>query len=292
MDVAEFMDYRKHIDYVVDTFGQWVGVCDEEGWPLLELPPTISLSASETRGASSSVEATVRLDAGHPLLQEFIGKGLGEMKGGKLELAGSAARLLVVQRPGARLAYQATIGVASGVSGPSELNIRGVDLLEGLSAWPCPSIPLEWTKAKFSSWNTDASGAEYSKPRELARVEFGTAVDGYTVDGPAVSVLRTLIQDSLDAVNALCGWSDDPHMVVDFSGVGVDTSPRVLVRTSDDVVWDTIADVAQSAGVTVLVDLWWPGDDPVQVRQGRDPARYRAVDLGKPMQVVRVEVTE
>lgn len=289
MDVGEFLEYRKHIDYVVSTHGQWVGVCDEEGWPLVEVPPAAVVSAPELRGDVSAVEVTVPVDPAHPLVREFIGDGLGEARGGRLELRGAATRLLVVVREGARWAYQCTVAVASGSGGPHELVIRGVDLVDGLSTWPCPSIPGEWSRASFSEWRTDASGVEYEKPRELARVEFATAVDGYTVDAPAATAVRTVVQDSLDAVNTLCGWSDDPHMVVDFPDV-VDESPRLLVRTDDSSVWDTVAAPAQSAGLTVRVVLWWPGDDPVRVRLGRDPLVFSTRSFDRPMQVVRVGV--
>lgn len=287
-----FPDYKRHIDHVVATHGQWVGLCDEEGWPIADITPVVALSAPEIRGDTASVEATVAVEPSSPLVAELIGDGLSApLEDGQLTLAGEKARLLVVQRPDRRVAYTVTHTVAAGVSGPSQLTIHGVDLIEGLTMWPCPSIPAEWGRAKFSEWDTDASGQKYATSRELARVEFGTAVDGYTVRGPAVTVVRTLIQDSLDAVNDLMGWRERPHMVVHWPDE-VDESDELLIRTSDDTVWETIAAPAHAAGLTIHVDLWWPGDGDFRFRAFRDPDIFVEASADFPIQLVTVEVTK
>lgn len=299
MDVAGFLNYRKHIDYVVSTQGQWVGLCDDEGWPICDVTPIVSMTTAETRGAVASCEVTVAVDSDSVLVDELVGAGVsGGVDRGRLKVAGSKARLLVIQRQGRRMAYTVTHTVASGTAGPTSLTIHGVDLLEGLSAWPCPSVAIGWENAVFKQWDTDASGEKYSTPRALARLEFGTSAWGHTSDGKAKSTIRRVIQDSLDAVNRLMGWVDDPHMVVAWPD-DEDTSERVLIRRNDDSVLDTVAAPARNAGVTVSVDLWWPGDPALRVRtmraiDGEDgqlvsPAEFSEFTPLKPMQVVTVK---
>ncbi|OFQ34014.1 hypothetical protein HMPREF2943_03100 [Corynebacterium sp. HMSC072D12] len=291
MDLKAFAEIRKRIDYTVSTREQWVGICNEDGWPIMDITAIANVSASETRGETASCEVAVEVPEGSRLIDELVGSDTGINKTGELEIAGAAARLLVVQRAGMRMAYTITHTVATGKTAPTQLTIHGVDLIESLAAWPCPTIPLQWQNASFTQWTTDASGQEYTTTRELARVEMGTAADGYTVDGPAAATVRTLIQDSLDAVNTAMGWADSPHMVVDFP-MGEDTSPRLVIRTNDDTIWETIAAPAHSAGLTISVDLWWPGDTPLRRRASRDPATYAEWSPTVPIQLVTVEVSQ
>lgn len=285
MDLAQ---WRKHIDAVVRDEGQWVGILDEEARPILDVTSIVSITAPEARLATSSVEVTVSVNdgAGMRLMEDLVADGLGQLDAEKrLVPASGPARFLCVARPGERLAYQVTHSVATGGLSPSQLTIHGVDLLDSLAWWPCPSIPATWAAAKFSTWVTDASGAVYAWPRRLAPVEFATAADGYTVRGPARDTIRHLIQDAYDAVNKAMGW-DVPHAVVDFYG-GPDTSPETIIRTDDSPIWDTIAEPAKQAGIAIEVDLWWPGDPPTRTRTA-DRKSTVATTWSHPMQIVRV----
>lgn len=282
-----FEDWLKHIEYQVSTAGQWVGLLDEECRPLCELPAWLSFTAPKTRLDVASVEARFPVQPGDRVLDELAADGLGEQDSeGRLVPNDGPERFLAVIRPGERRVFFITHAVVD--AGMSALKIQGSDLLEGLSFWPCPSTPHEWVESEFSDWSTDAAGGEYEKARRLARVKFGLRADGHTVDGPAVEVIRTVVQDSLDAVNDLMGWSDDAHMVVDFAAG--EPGPKVLVRTADDFVWDTISKPALDSGVSVTVTLWWPGDAPVRVRTSRDPDQFENKTWDRPMQVVRVEM--
>lgn len=285
MDLAQ---WRRHIDAVVRDEGQWVGILDEEGMPILDVPSIIRVTAPEARLATSSVEVAVSVHdgAGLRLMEELIADGLGRVDAEKrLIPASGPARLLCVVRPGERLVYTVTHSVASGGLSPSEVTIHGVDLVDSLAWWPCPSIPATWAAADFAAWTTDASGTQYRWPRRLALVEFATAADGYTVKGPARDTIRHLIQDSFDAVNTAMGW-DTPHAVVDFSG-GTDTSPETIIRTDDSPIFDTIAEPAKQAGIAIEVDLWWPGDPAITIRT-TDRTTTEATTWPYPIQIVRV----
>lgn len=289
----DFQNWLKHINHVVEQDGQWVGLLDEEGWPILGLPPVISLNATESKLSAESVECVVPLvgGAGRRVADELVAEDvLATDKAGRLLPAVGATRLLAVIRAGERRVFTVTHCVAEGEAVPSSLTIHGVELLDGLASWPCPSVPVVWSEVEYGPWSTDASGVEYERERQLAQVQFATRADGYTKKGPAVTVIRELVQDSFDAVNALHGW-DTPHAVVEFSA-GSDESKPVLIRGDDSTVWDTISEPARSAGVGVQVDLWWPGDPKVRVRTDRETGATALREWDVPMQVVRVEVVD
>lgn len=285
MDLAQ---WRKHIDQVLADEGEWIGVADEDGYPIYELVGEVSFPESHLQ--AESAEITVNVEPGDRVLDDLVGDRLGVMDdSGRLVPANGPTRLLVVERSGRRRAATITHTVATGGVTPSRLTIHAVDLLDGLSWWPCPSIPLEgWEMGKWEEWSTDASGEKYAQPRELAALKFATKLTNYAVRGKARSVLRDVVQDSFDAVNTLYGWGEDPHAVVDWSGPEDDTG-EVALRLTDDSVWDSIAETARSAGLGVYVDLWWPGDDWIMVRKGGDGGTFEDVAFPRPIQVVRIE---
>ncbi|MGV3071478.1 hypothetical protein ACEE90_03410 [Corynebacterium phoceense] len=287
----DFPQWRKHIDAVVADEGQWVGMLDENGVPMRDAGSIVSLSAPETRLATASLELVLAAGPGDPFVDELIAGGLGlQSATGTLLPAKGPTRMICVERVGRpRLPFTVTHSVVSGTAVPSQLTVHGVDTTDSLAWWPGVSIPMEWSNAKFSDWVTDASGTTYSKTRRLARVPFATKADGYTMRGQARTVIRNFIQDSLDAVNTLKGWTERPHMVVDFGGPA-DTSEELLLRTSDDYVWDTIAAPAKNFGLTVKVDLWWPGDPAVTVRTNRETGATATRTWPWPILIARVEL--
>lgn len=288
----ELSQWRDHIAVVVRDEGQWLGVLDEDGLPLYELGGVVSVSFPEQRLSASSVEVVLAVAPGDRVMDDLVGEGLGMQDAeGRLVPAAGATRLLCLVREGERRVATVTHSVADGTGGPSTLTVHAIDLIDGLSWWPCPSIPLEWVNTSWSEWSTDAAGVPYEQPRTLAQVPFATKAFRYTMDGKAVTVVRDLVQDSFDAVNELYGWVDDPHAVVEYTDEP-DTSKRVLVRVNDDPVMDTVGEACRSAGVDVEVRLWWPGDPAVRVRTARadgdSPARFEERVWPHPVQVVRV----
>lgn len=264
--------WRSHIDYVVATEGQWIGLLDEDGWPLLDFSAVVNVQAPETRMSASSVEVTVDVSAGggRRLLDELIADGLGKQEpNARLVPAVGAARFICLTRQaGERIVARVVHTVVAGGASPVTMTVHGTDLTEGLAWWPCPSAPQYWRNARFSDWTTDASYLQYRKARSLAKVQFSTDTLATTKRGTARDLIRDIIQDSFDAVNAARGWSGDPHAFVDYGQTGRDMSPEVLIRIDDSYVWDTVAPTALQSGVSIEVDLWWPGDAPVRVRSG------------------------
>lgn len=282
-------EWRTHIDQVVADEGQWLGIADENGYPIYELAGTGTFPSSFL--TAESAEVTVNVAPGDRVVDDLVGEQLGVTDAeGRLVPASGPTRLLVWVREGERLAATVTHTVASGGLSPTMLTIHAVDLLDGLAWWPCPSIPFEWERAEFKQWVTDESGTSYATPRQLARVHLTTKLDGYTVAKRARTAVRVLVQDSFDAVNTLLGWSD-PHAVVAFDG-GEDATPDVLIRVNDDPVLDTVQETCRQAGLSLRVGLWWPGDDPVAVRADHDGEATRSMSWPHPVQVVRVDVME
>lgn len=268
MDLA---NWRRHIDYVVATEGQWVGLLDEDGFPFLDFPALVHVQAPETRMASSSIEVAVDVSAGagRRLLDELVADGLGKQEpNARLAPAVRAARFLCVVRGTERLVARVVHTVVAGAASPTTATVHGTDLTEGLAWWPCPSAPTFWRGAKFEQWTTDASYIKYRTPRTLAQVQFSNDPLATTKRGTARDLIRGIIQDSFDTVNAARGWVADPHAFVDFTDQSKDTTPEALIRLDDSYVWDTVAPTAQQCGVSIQVDLWWPGDAPVRVRNG------------------------
>lgn len=280
----ELAQWRAHIDEVVASEGQWLGIADENGYPIYELGGVVSHSFPDVYLSDASVEVELSVSPGDRVVDDLIGEGLGvQDEQGRLVPAAGPTRLLVLVREGTRLAAFVTHSVVSGVSAPSRMVVHGAGLSDGLAWWPCPSVPLSWTGVEFKDFTTDASGVEYSKPRALTQVSFATRADGYTKHGPAATIVRELVEESFRAVNAAMGWGD-PHAVVEFPDE-VDSTPEAYIRVNDDPLWDTISGPAKTAGLVVVVELWWPGDPPVRVRES-DGFVTRSFDY--PVQVVRV----
>lgn len=288
MDLSQ---WRKHIDQVVKDEGQWVGVADEDGYPIYELTGKINFPESHLQAASA--EITVNVEPGDRILDDLVGDSLGQMDAaGRLVPANGPARLLVLVRPGERRAAIITHVVVTGQATPSQVTVHGVDLLDSLASWPCPSINLEgWEMAKWQQRKTDASGIRYGRVREMAQLQFATKLFRYAKRGTARDVLRVIVQDSFDSVNKLYGWDGEPHAVVVFGGAK-DSSGEVALRISDDSVWETIAETARAAGLTIDVELWWPGDPAIQVRADHDGKTTKAKTFAHPVQVVRIEQLE
>ena len=287
----ELAEWRRHIDQVVKDEGQWFGILNEDGYPIYEFGGIVNVSFPETRLAASSVEATVNVSPGDRILDDLVGEGLGEVDdAGRLAPANGPLRMLCQIRPGERQVAYITHTVVEGRGTPSTLTIHGVDLMDMLATWPCPSIPVEWGAHEFSEWTTDASNTKYTTPRTLAQLPFATKADGYTVSGSARDTVRHLVQDSFDAVNALYGWAD-AHAVVEFDGTS-DDSPRIVIRVNDDPVLETVAEPARSAGLGIEVRLWWPGDKPVNTRSETVRDGFDYSSWSTPKLIVRVYEVE
>ena len=97
-----------------------------------------------------------------------------------------------------------------------------------------------------------------------------TVADGGTVEGKAETIIREIITESLEAMFKVMGVSLDNAPVAVQQLSDSPHSPNVLIRPSDESLWDTIGQIAQQAGVNIRARMWLPGDTiPVLVGNRR-----------------------
>lgn len=269
---AEWDSWRKHTAAVAADYGLWVGLCNGYGEPVMDLPLT-TFNMTEAHLDPGNVEATVPTAGNtvpvHMASDLLIADNLGVQTEDTALVPNTndAWTIGIETATGERYGFPLQVPLASvDHAGPYAIELKGTGLAGALEWWPCPSVTATWGDVPYSEWVEDAAGP-YEKPRELAPVQMATVAWGHSDKGPAVTVIRNIIQDSLDAVNAAHGWSDRPHMVVEYSNVE-DTSPEVIIQRDDRYVWDTIADPARLTGTSITARLWWPGDEPILVRRG------------------------
>lgn len=297
---AQWREERAHIDRVVETDGEWVGILDGEGEPLWELEAfEYDVSTRNLDVAEGTLTVPVVTGDGtfHPLVTAFFGAGFGTDAGAILQPGENLGYMLCVQKPGgiegrmvSTISYPT---LEPGPDGePATLTFETMELLGELNFVLAASIPDTWGAQPFERWDGDQGGA-YKVARELAPIEVattswvlttapkqtGTVDVRHTVSGPAVQRISEVIQDSLDAADRLDGTLDNPAFVV---SPGEGDSPVVRIARRDEPVWGTVADTARLAGVGLSARLWWPGDAPVRTLKGEQQWR-------KAMGVIRVE---
>lgn len=289
---AEWAGYRKDIDRTVQDFGQCFILTDGNFEPICQLPAIVEGTGGETRFDSAELSVVIPAMTSdgepHTAVDALVDSGFGRTdETSRLVPVMDESRFVVVQRAGGRRCYKVVFPrllIEDGET--SQLRIEGVSLVTLLQQWPCPSVPVLWGHEPIRDWEEDAGG-KYGRTYRYGPIEMATVAHGYTAHGPAVPTIRKVVQESLDAGNRAQGW-DRPHMVVDMAPVA-DTSPVVAIRRVDNTIWDTIITPARLAGVDVRVDLWWPGDVPVQVDYESAGKRVTGDWSGGQVLVVRVE---
>lgn len=263
--MVDWVSWRATANAHTADKGVWIGLLDENWEPIATLAPR-DVREAYTRLASPELSFDhdgLKAGGVSTIVDELIAPDLGKFdEQGRFEASNIVGRSVGVQRGDTRQAYFIPYVDPQGNKMPESVHIESSGLLSLLDATPCPSVPESW-RGGFEIRNANAAGP-YKKPREYSLIEMATRADGYTVAGPAESVIRTIVQDSLDAVQNHMGW-ERPHIVVDFAPSGVE-SPDAAVRVEDEFILPTIAETARTAGVNVTADLWWPGDDPVVIR--------------------------
>lgn len=262
----DWVAHRKHRDQVIADHGQWVGLFDEQGEPLMDMPPIVDMNAPEVRSEPGSLSMSVlvrsRSDVLHPIVSELVADGLDIDDNGVFIERVNQTRMVVVERPGngpdSRRAYT-VIAPETTIAGslPSVLTMDGVDVLTKLKGLPCMSIPETWT-GQWIDADRDWAGP-WEQTREIQDAKFASVADGFTDSGPAEATIRQVITRSLQTLAVAEGMSQFP-IVVDQTPTGY-PSPDVVIRRTDDYIWSTVAAHAAAAGVRITAHLWLPGDD-------------------------------
>lgn len=276
--------HKAHRKLVAEDHGAWIGLLDGEGNPIVDLPSPLSFMAPENRNGPAEATVTIptvsRSGVPHPVLAELIAENFGAQSSeGDFIPAFDNTRFVRVETETDHATYNVAFTTTdSGVVAPETVEVNAIHAADVLGGWPCPSYPKSWVP-DFALRERDYA-VDFKTPRMLGDVKFANQADGFTVRGPAESVIRRIIRDSFDAVNTKMGWSDDPHAVVSPESSNLE-SPEIYIRPTDGYVWETIAGPAAAAGVTVSAELWLPGD-PIPV----------GMNLSKPVFVITVLQSE
>ncbi|MDO4630882.1 MAG: hypothetical protein Q4A82_01115 [Corynebacterium sp.] len=280
----QWENHKKHRTHTINHTGQWAGLLNENGEPIIGLPPITDLTAPETRNAPASLQLTtiVKSRAGtpHQILNELIADGIGKTTNiGELQPQINNTRFIAIERKGMpRRVYWVTHVVAKGgADSPSTLTIHGADMLKLLSRFPCMSAPTTWNGG-WTRFQRDWAGPEnigvtFRKPRELKGIKMVVFADGATMQGPAESLIRRVISESLTTAYKAVGVSGDFPIQVSTASSGI-ASPQILLRPTDKNILDEIMGPAMSAGVRITARMWFPTDTdsaPVGLRTPQQP---------------------
>ncbi|QXB17897.1 hypothetical protein SAMN04488531_1735 [Corynebacterium coyleae] len=263
VDWAKFAAHRKA---VVESTGQYLGLLDENGHPLCDLPAPSEMQAPRERNAVSSLQVTFpvsAMDSGvHPAARALVDDTIGVEPSGAIAPT-PKTRFVLVERPGSSWCYRVAQRMATGPSDRlREITVHGVDVLSFLQQLPCPSQPAKWARTTFHTFErdwlaaTDAS-ARFKTPRDIAEVDF---YDSYLSDqviaGPADEAIGRVIQESVDAVTKLAGLDPSPFTVT-VTPTG-DKADEVLIKPDDDFIWDVVMPRATAAGIAISAAMVFP----------------------------------
>lgn len=269
----DWLTIRNHAAELIESTGEWAAILDEDlNWLCdVELE---SLDFDTQRNAATSFKAEVVVASTgdglpHPAIDHLIGNDLGRVNdSGELVPVTEGARFLVVERAGrARVCGRIGFTKAKGDgNAPDTLELSGIDLIGELELIPAPNSPKSWREATFREFDrvwgdgSDA-GLVLSKPRLLANIHNFEKTIGVTLIGPADDVIRRILATSFEAVYSMCGLKPSQYpLAVSQRDTGRE-SFEVYLRPSGGKLLADVAETAGAAGVTIVPELWLPGDE-------------------------------
>lgn len=281
MRIIDWPAQRARHASIASDAGQWLGLLDEDGIPLLDLPQVLEMDWPEQRGVIESVELKIRVRTPsgrlHAIARELIAENLGltDEQTALIPITGPA-RFVALERPGLprRVMRVSHVEVDGDTISPIMMKIHGTELLGYLELLPSPSTPTTWTGA-FTRFTRDWVGPQdtielFEHPRDLADIKLMQVADGGSVEGAADIVLHRLIDESLEAVLRMAGITSDPPYIAVLLPSDV-ASPYTILRPTDQTIWAEVGDEAMLSGVAIRAHLWWPGDDQPAGRTLRYP---------------------
>lgn len=300
LNTSQWQKWRAHIDHVVSSQGQWVGLLNGDYEPVADFPALIDLVGGGNMSGESELSLTVPALTSRgeavSVLDLLVDEGMGNIdSSSRLEPSMKKSWFICIQRAGGeagRKIYKVIFPTVTFMrSRPFQLRANAVSVDSLLGLWPCPSVPAIWGNEPIIDWHEDAAGP-YKKPYRYAPIEMAEVARGYIRKGPAEETIQHIIQTSLDAGNRVHPEWTEPHLVVDFSSTGFE-SPEVLIRLDDRTITETISDPARLAGVNISVGLWWPGDVPFPAKFEVSSQLFDGVwDESHPVLVARVRQME
>lgn len=278
--MTDWQSWQKHVDYVVATRGRWFGIGNGDGAPIMTLPDPAGITApdqwAESEDLSFTMPALTSSYTSHRATDMLINSAIGLFsRDGRLATAIDDLTLLAAF-PGPDGTVQRCGGVITHADGidedndglASEITISATNIMDIWKTTVAASWPAAWWNARPHDRTEDEAGITYNETWKIARIELATRTTFVWKNGPAGFVIRRLAQESLDVTMATQTdpdgtiWVDDPFHVVEVPEN--DTSPHISLEARDDMLWETVIDQAQNAGILLGARLWWPGDAPIR----------------------------
>ncbi|AKK05247.1 hypothetical protein CMUST_15695 (plasmid) [Corynebacterium mustelae] len=271
MTLTDWLNHKRHRDQVAEDSGQWIGLFDDNCEPLFDCPEPMEATAPSTKNAPAdgAFSFPIRSPRGvvHPIATELLSDRLGRTDAqGRLTVIPDRPLFIGFKRRGCPLVFfEVTHAVAEGEGEvPSTLQVNVVSLLNVFRRIPAMSAPTSWTGVWHTferDWVGPADAAvTFKKPRDLQDIKLVTVADGVTIEGPADVAITRLVQESVTAAFKAMGVADDVIHVVPVNSPAP-SSPHVLIRPTDQSLWETCGALAQSAGVLLSAHMTVPGED-------------------------------
>lgn len=290
---AKWVSFNRHRAEVVATNGQWMGLLNENGEFVCDLPPAVSMKAPALRGAAGALELTIQVVGEgrwlHPVVAELVGDFYTlQAAEGYLVPNEKRTRFVVIEREGIRFGYRVEfVQLIGSGDRPTMMTIHGTELVKVLARFPSISRPESWL-ANLGVWADRTSAwsgvgeekVQFRRPRQLRNIEMGKAAFRRTLWDFADKVIIAHLIRSLSAAYRMAGIGRDQPVQVEETRSGV-PSPMTYLQISDKSLWDDLAPVAAEAGVTIAARWWFPGDPQPEGLQLRRPTIVISVIQGQ-----------
>lgn len=289
--------FNAHRKEVVRTTGQWVGLLDQDGDYICDLPPVVSMSAPAVRGDSGSLELTIPVPPGGASSDRVVAELAGVFafgtftdSQGHTQISDAATRFIAIERAGLRLVYRVEfVQLVGGGDQPTMMTIHGTGLMKILARFPSVSNPESWpdftrgwpmAQKQFPA--VDGVPVPFKKPRLIYPVKFDNNPAESLVMGAAVDVIADHLSRSFRTVFYAIGYrqSTDPFVV---EKIPSDTpSPELVLKVTDKYLWDDVIPAANETGVIIRAHMRFPGDKD-DVRYGERPTVVFTVQQAPPL---------
>lgn len=229
-DYKMFRTWARHVEYMIDIYGQHIALHDEDFVPLCDIFPD---RLEATTAINEVGECAVTFSVGHigepqhPAVGWLIGK-IRQNSAGQIRPETSLPRYIIVSRKNSRQVYRVEYVTLSGVDRPTALTVHGTDLMGYFSRLPLMSLPESWRmhsqvtmmplllaasqatysrSAVFSGFSSSWDGKpvadgnntikRFPVAHVLGRPSFARVYDKATAYGPPAATIWRLLRDSL-----------------------------------------------------------------------------------------------
>lgn len=266
---VDWMQFAAHRAAIVRSEGQYLGLLDENGYPICDLPHPSEMQAPRERNAISSLQLTFPVSTAtggvHPAARALVDDTIGLEPSGAIRPT-PKTRFVLVDRPGSSWCYRVAQRSATGPSDKLQvITLHGIDVLSYLQQLPCPTQPQKWKSTTFHTFEKDwlaatDQTARFKRPRDIAEVDFYSSyLADQVIYDRADRAIGQVIRESVQAVTKAVGATPSPFSVT-VTETGADAD-MLLIKPDDGFIWDTVAPRATAAGVDITATMKLPTSD-------------------------------